>query len=175
MGKAYDLLDRHDAADRAFGRALAIVRDDDEPNPADAVAYTDTIGWRLRRGLSLDALLDEGLGRFATNKQLLWVHGCRLMERGDFETAMGVITRVLGEREPPGIDMTHGYDRRIFGVFGLQAMATCCFKLGRYGEASSYFARALEHEPDNPELRRQAEMAARMARAAAGAAPTTCD
>ena len=65
------------------------------------------------------------------------------------------------------------YDRRIFGAFGLEALATCDFKLGRYADAARYFSLALAEQPDNANLRGKAQMAERLALAGGAAGPRT--
>jgi glycosyltransferase involved in cell wall biosynthesis len=170
LGKTYDVLARPDDAARAFRKALSIVRRRERPALTDSVAYMDAIRWRFQRRLPVDRLIAEGLRYFPTNRQLLWNDACRLMERRNFRRALHVIERVLAPLRPEDTDMTVSYDRRIFGVFGMEAAATCHFKLGNYAEAAGYFARAVAEAPDNAELRGRARMVERLV-PGAGATP----
>ena len=163
LAKTYDAQNRQADAARAFRKALSIVRAREVTDAGDVVAYIDAFRWRVQRGRPPDRLLVDGLRRFPTNGQLQWNHACRLLERRDFERALAAFQALLSAHDLGVLDPTVAYDLRIFGVFGYEAMATCCFKLGRYAEAARYFARALAEEPEHAALRAKLQMAERFA------------
>lgn len=161
LGKTYDVLDRQDDAARAFRKALSIVRRRERPAPADSVAYMDAIRGRFQHGQPVDRLIAEGLRHLPKNRQLLWNDAGRLMERRNFRRALQVLERVLAAPEPGNFDPTVSYDRRLCGVFGFEAAATCHVKLGNYAEAARYFSQALAEQPDNRALRSRLQMVER--------------
>ena len=85
----------------------------------------------------------------------------------DFQAALAALIDLFSAYARDALDSAAAYDRRIFGVFGYEAMATCCFKLGQYADAARYFSQALAHDdPDSPNaaaLRAKMQMAERFA------------
>jgi tetratricopeptide (TPR) repeat protein len=51
------------------------------------------------------------------------------------------------------------YDARIFGVWSLDALGLCCFRLGRFAESARYYARAEGLTPDGGEYRAKRQLA----------------
>lgn len=139
----YADLGRGREAERAWRRAVALARARGARPPNDSIAYSGYVEWRLARRKPVDRLLDEGLRRFPRNQQLRFLKGRRLMARGRFAEAVPIFAALLRHRGGAGLDMELSYDARIFGVFALQALATCHFRLGRRRQSARYWKRAL--------------------------------
>ena len=57
------------------------------------------------------------------------------------------------------VDEAVAYDARIFGVWSLDALGLCCFRLGRFAESARYYARAEWLTPDGGEYRAKRQLA----------------
>lgn len=163
LAATYAGLDRPRDAERAWRRALLIVRSRPSPDLNDSLAFTEYVAWRRGRGESIDRLLAEGRDRFPENHQLRWLHGRRLVERKRFAQAIPMFEELLSHRHGSGLDDTVAYDRTIFGVGALDSLATCHFRLGNHGESARYYALALAEEPGSFQYEVKRQLAARLA------------
>jgi tetratricopeptide (TPR) repeat protein len=57
------------------------------------------------------------------------------------------------------VDDAVAYDEGIFGVWSLDALGLCCFRLGRFAESARYYARAEALAPDDGEYRAKRQLA----------------
>jgi glycosyltransferase involved in cell wall biosynthesis len=145
----------------AWERALAAARARPRPLPEDTLPYLALVQWRAGRDQEFEPLLAEALCRFPRNHQLMWLRGRTLMTAGRFAEAIPWFERILAAGQRDEVDRSSAYDRRLFGVFAFDALATCHFKLGHWTESRQYFERAAAEAPDNLEYRVKRALCAR--------------
>jgi glycosyltransferase involved in cell wall biosynthesis len=103
----------------------------------DALAFLGMIEWKLDHGEEVAELLEEARDRFPRNKQLLWLHGRRLMSGGRYREAIPAFQELASAQAAVSED-TYGYDKRLLTVLPYHCLATCCRKLGRVRESLKY-------------------------------------
>jgi glycosyltransferase involved in cell wall biosynthesis len=145
LAGVYAALGRTGAAERAWRRAYGLARRGTSSDLYESFAHMGYAEWRLRRGQPAGRILDEGLARFPTNLQLRWLKARWLMARRRWAEALPLLEG-LSAQDPRALDLWLPYDRRIFGVFASDSLATCHFRLKRYREAARWYARAARQE-----------------------------
>jgi tetratricopeptide (TPR) repeat protein len=165
LGSIHLALGREVEARAAWQAAIDIVRGKRRHAPEDVLPFTGLIQLELARDDPAAAmpLLDEARKRFPDLPQLDWLHGRALMESGQYERAIAAFERLLDSARQARARHHHGYDRRMFSAWPHEAIATCCFQLARYGDATRHFGRALEHDPGVQEYEVKRALSARLA------------
>ena len=86
------------------------------------------------------------------------------MAAGRLEEALRVFDELAAIDAETFVDEAVAYDARIFGVWSLDALGLCCFRLGRFAESALYYARAERLTPDGGEYRAKRQLAEARAR-----------
>jgi len=151
-------------AERAWTRALAVVRAKTYRQAEDCLPYVGLIEWEAQRGRAVEALLEEALVKFPGNLYLQYLHGRELMRAGCFAEAIPAFDRLRRSGETGDYDHSFAYDIRLLDVIPYESLATCHFKLGHYAESRSYFERAAARNPGKLEYRVKQALCARLER-----------
>ena len=149
-------------AERAWTRALAVVRQKTYRQTEDCLPYVGLIEWEARRGRAVEALLEEALVKFPGNLYLQYLHGKELMRAGRFAEAIPVFERIRRSGETGDYDHSFAYDIRLLDVIPNESLAACHFKLGHYAESGRYFERAAAQNPGKLEYRVKQALCARL-------------
>jgi cytochrome c-type biogenesis protein CcmH/NrfG len=159
LGRILAVLGDADGAADAWRRGIEVVRGRPESSTADCLLYGSLLRHELDRGQLTAGLLEEALARFPGNHQLAWLQGRRLVAEGRFEEAIRVFDALTAIDAQTFVDEAVAYDMRIFGVWSLDALGLCCFRLGRFAESARYYARAEALTPDGGEYRAKRQLA----------------
>ena len=146
-------LGRDRLAERAWKKAIALVRKKEHVQRTDSLPYAALIHWAAGKGHDVEALLQEALERFPDNLQLTWLRGRTLMSAGRFEDAIPSFERLIASGHTGEFDRSTAYDERLFGVLSYDSLATCHFRAGRYAESRRYYELAARCEPGQLEYR----------------------
>jgi glycosyltransferase involved in cell wall biosynthesis len=149
-------------AERAWSRALAVVRAKPYRQPEDCLPYVGLIEWGARRGRAVEALLEEALVKFPGNLYLQYLRGTALMRAGRFAEAIPVFEHMRLSGETGKYDHSFAYDVRLLDLIPYESLAACHFKLGHYGESRRYFERAAARDPGKLEYRVKQALCARL-------------
>lgn len=142
LGRTLAALGDPDGAAEAWRRGLEVVRRRAERDAADCLLYGSLLRHELDRGEMTPGLLEEALARFPDNHLLAWLRGRQLIAGARFEDALDVFGRLAAIDAETLSDDAVAYDVRIFGVWALDALGLCCFRLGRFADSAAYYARA---------------------------------
>jgi tetratricopeptide (TPR) repeat protein len=140
-------------AEAAWRRAIEVVRATGGRAASDSLPWFHLATFLTDRGRDVSALLDEACRAFPDNHSLTWLRARSLVAAGDFVKAMGLfdaLTRVDVEALASG---SLAFDPAIFGAGAHAALGLCAFRLGRYGESATHYARAEALAPGNLEFR----------------------
>jgi hypothetical protein len=140
-------------ARRAWRSGIEVVRRKRQLWATDCLPFVELIQDRLAGDEDASSLLDEALTLFPDEAQLLWLKGHEEMRRGRSEEALEAFELLVRRRESGQIGEELGFDRRQFSSATYAAMASCCYRLARYGDAGRYFALAERYDPDCLEYR----------------------
>jgi len=153
LANIYAALGKPRLAQRAWARALEVVRGQSFSRAEDTLPYIGLIESAARRGRDAEALLEEALQRFPRNLHLQSLRGGSLMRAGRFADAIPVFERICESGERGDYDRTFAYDVRLLDLIPYEALAICHFKLGRFTESRRYFERAVARDPEKLEYR----------------------
>jgi tetratricopeptide (TPR) repeat protein len=168
LGRALEALGDVEGAVAAWWRGIEVVRQTPRREPADSLPYVAIIGHELHAGRDPSALLAEAKQRCPGNLLLTWLEGRCLMAAGRHADAIPIFERLASVDARTLCDDALAYDVRMFGLSSYESLALCCFRLGRFAESASYYARAAAAAPDDPAHRVKRQLAlARAARAQA--------
>jgi len=156
-------------AEQAWKRGLAVSRKRRWPLPEDSLPYIGLIQWHLGKGDDVEALVTEATGRFRDNLQLVWLCGRALMSAARWGEAIACFERLVACGETEEYDRSMAYDRRLFGLFAYDSLATCHFKLGHWAVSRRYFALAAAEAPGSLEYRVKQALCARREASSASA------
>jgi glycosyltransferase involved in cell wall biosynthesis len=151
-------------AEQAWTRALDIVRKKKHDLPEDSLPYAGLVDWQVSQGRDARPLLAEGRRLFPDNVQLEWLEARILMMEGRFAEAVPLFERFVRIGETGEHDRTISYDIRLFGVLAYDALATCFFRLGKYGESRRYYELAARAEPATREYAVKRDLSAHLER-----------
>jgi tetratricopeptide (TPR) repeat protein len=158
-------------AEAAWRHAIDIVRATGARAPSDGLPWFHLATLLVERGRGAAPLLDEACEAFPDNHSLTWLRARSLVAAGDFAAAMTLfdaLSRVDVEALSAG---SLAYDPTIFGAGAHAALGLCAFRLGRFGESASHYARAEALAPGDLEFRSKrmlAEIESRRAEARSG-------
>jgi tetratricopeptide (TPR) repeat protein len=172
LGRIHLGMGNEDEARAAWQAAIDIVRRKRATAPEDLLPYASMADLEVEKGdaAAALALLEEARKRFRSQPPLDWLEGRALMEDKQYEPAIAAFNRLLDERRQTKARHYHGFDQRMFSAWPHEAIATCCFQLGRYGDAVRHFDQALEADPGIQEYEVKRSLSARLATERAGAA-----
>jgi|GEM_PF-5327016 len=146
-------------AEAAWLRAIEAGRRKQAPYERyDSLSFVGAIEYRLARGESADDCIEEAASLFPQNVQFTW-HLARLrMSQNRPREAADLLTALLAQNGAPQENESFGYDERLFGEAGYDALANCRFRLGEYVEAERCFREAAEAAPDPAPYLAKAEL-----------------
>jgi tetratricopeptide (TPR) repeat protein len=153
LGMVHLGMGQPESARAAWRSGIDVVRRKSHRWVTDSLPFVELIQHLLATGGEVDALLGEARRLFPGEQQLVWLDGHRLIRDGCLEDAVEVFERLLVERETGRVDADIGYDQRQFTSSTHAAIASCCYRLGRYADARRHYADAEKDEPDNLEYR----------------------
>jgi tetratricopeptide (TPR) repeat protein len=159
LGRALAGLGDADGAAEAWRRGIEVVRAQAAPSPADSLLYSSLLRQQFDAGQVDDALLDEARARFPANHLLDWLHGRLLMAQARLTEAIAVFEPLAAIDARAFFDPAIAYDERIFGVWAFDALGLCCWRLGRYAESASWYARAEAASPGDGQYRAKRRLA----------------
>ena len=169
LGATLQSLGDRDGAERAWRRAVEILRAQPASPLGDSLPYLDLARHLLDRKRDATALLDDACARFPDNHALAWLRARDLVERGSYEDAMPLFAR-LAQIDPDTLcDGPLAYDPSIFGANAHAALGLCAFRLARFAESAVHYARAEALAPDDLAIRRKRQLAQARATAAESA------
>jgi hypothetical protein len=164
LARAAAALGEHEEAEAAWRRATRIVEESGACGGLASLPFIDLIAYRAHRGEPTGSDLDRALHLFPDNVPLRWLLGRERLREGRAAEALAVFEDLVHLGEAGAIDPNLAFDSRIVGVYPMEALADCYFRLGRFADAVPWFARALAHNPENLELRTKAAIASARAR-----------
>ncbi|HXR55083.1 MAG TPA: glycosyltransferase [Acidimicrobiales bacterium] len=158
-------LGHEEEADAVLLEALWLVDAGERSGSIDelgALILGEAIRRRGASGEDTGELLAHGLQLYPENCAFLVLEARRLMAQQRYEPAIELVERVLeiaGRAEPSIV----AYDMRLLGETPHEIKALCLFRLGRYAEAATEYAKASELAPENASYRVKRDLAAAMA------------
>jgi len=158
LGMVYLGLGKPKSAREAWRSGIEVVRKKKQLWATDSLPFVELIQHLLATGQKVGGLLEEARLLFPEEQQLAWLNGHQMVRDGRLEDAVELFEQLLRERESGRIDTDLGYDERQFTSSTYATIASCCFQLGRYGDARRYFALAEEHDPENIEYRTKRQL-----------------
>ena len=126
---------------------------------SDAQSAASLIRLRIERGADVTDLLRDALELYPSHLSLRWIEATSALERGDTEAARPLLDMLAGIDPDAFFDRHVAYDKAIFRYLAKEALALCCFREGRFGEAAQLYRAAASHSPD----REACEIKARLA------------
>jgi tetratricopeptide (TPR) repeat protein len=146
-------LGRPESARQAWLSGIEAVRRKERLWATDCLPFVELIQHLLATGGDATALLEEARRLFPDEQQLVWLEGHRLVREGRLDEAIGEFEGLLDALEGGRVGGDIGYDRRQYTSSTHAAIASCHYRLGRYGDGARHFALAERHEPDSLEYR----------------------
>jgi len=113
------------------------------------------------------AALDRGLEMRPENPALLLLKGRALIDIGQYDEALSLLTRLPIDKPDAFFDPDMAYDLRVFGEWPLDLIGVAEFRQAHYAEARDAFAAAAvaANSPDAAKYRAKATVAAARAKA----------
>jgi glycosyltransferase involved in cell wall biosynthesis len=138
-----------DAAVETWRRAMEIARtDSDVKQRIDASLCCQTLAnFLFDAGEEALPVIDEGLALYPDHRSLLFLRARALVDRGDYEAALRILTSLMVVDAETFVDPLVSYDRRIFGDAAQQLAGVALLRMGRIGEAANSFERAAQTKP----------------------------
>jgi glycosyltransferase involved in cell wall biosynthesis len=131
---------------------------------ADSLVYAELIQLDFHDHARSDALLVEAMERYPDHAFLVWLDGQRLIRDGKFEQALSRFQSLLDwDTQPHESDAFLGYPERLFGPMAFEGLASCSFRMGRYGDSARWFKAAAQAEPERLEYRVKRDLSAKLA------------
>ncbi len=143
--------DEHGAED-AWRAAIASVKRRRTPEPGDVLPFLHLASLLVERGRDARAFLDDARARFPGDHALAWLDARVRLESGDAEGALPIFEALAGV-DPEALCGDTAWDASIFGANACAAAGLCAFRLGRYAESATHYARAEALSPGNAEFR----------------------
>jgi tetratricopeptide (TPR) repeat protein len=164
-------LGRHRASEQVLVHAIEISRAKPVVDYCGVLCYSELIGVRMARGEDVAGLITEGRHYYPDNYVLIWQEARMLVASGKPAQALANFDLLLAADQARLPDAGPSYDQRLFGEAAHEGRALCLFRLGRYAEAASAYARAEECAPGNRELSVKRELALALSHRQAAASP----
>jgi glycosyltransferase involved in cell wall biosynthesis len=140
-------------AEDAWRRGIDVVRKLATRTLPDSLPHLRLARLLLDRRRDAADLLDEGCRLFPENHALAWLAARRLVEAGDYGDAMPIFER-LAAIDPDRLDTgALAYDASIFGAHAHAALGLCAFRLGRFADSATHYARAEALAPGDAAIR----------------------
>lgn len=158
-------LGHEEEAEAVLIEALSLVEAGERSGSIDelgALIFGEAIRRRGALGEETGELVTHALALYPENCAFLVMEARRLMAQRRFEAAIERVERVLeiARRQEPSMV---AYDRRLLGETPHEIKALCLFRLGRYAEAATEYAKASELAPEDASYRVKRDLAAAMA------------
>src|SRR5262249_11994179 len=132
---------------------IDVVRGTGGRAPSDGLPWFHLATFLVDRGRDARALLAEACDAFPDNHSLTWLRARSLVAAGEFTAAMALfeaLSRIDVEALSAG---SLAFDPLIFGAGAHAALGLCAFRLGRFDESATHYARAEALAPGNLEFR----------------------
>jgi len=153
LGYALNGVGDTEGADRAWETGINHIRKKKRLEPADSQPYAELIRHRYMKGQNISELLDEAMALFPDQYLLIWLKAMILKDTNQTQEAVRLFKQLVSVDTN---DLNGGilaYDVRIFGSLSLEPLAECYYKMGRFKESASFYARVEESEPENIEYK----------------------
>ncbi len=162
LANIYTAMKKQDLAERAWRKALAVVRKRGRQSPEDIMPYLGLIERGITLGSEVSGLFTEARSLFPSSVQLQWLEGSILMRREEYKQAIPVYESLIARGRAEDFDHQAAYDLRLFGVFAYDAIACCHLRLGNYAESRHYYELAAQEEPNQLEYRVKRELCSKL-------------
>ena len=156
------------AAEEALQSAVELARAKPFLDSAGVLAYADLVATRRARGEDVTALLEEGLASYPENWSLVWQQGEILMASGHYDDALLCFEDIAAVDVSALPDQGPSYDERLFTELVHGARGLCLFRLERYDESASAYAKAAASAPDDRSYAVKHQLALALARRSRG-------
>ena len=162
LGECYMGLGYSDAAQQAWRRGLALVREGSSA-PGDVLIYADLMSMQFNDEtpvlVDMEPLHEEACEKHNEDPLIPWYSARGLLTTGEPDAALQKLNKLvaLGPEGPTGAEL--GYDRRLFGEFSWALEGSCELARGCDSKAARCFNRALSANPDSVELRTKLHLA----------------
>ena len=148
-----------EGAEQAWRRGLDAVRSRASTTAADDLPYLHLANLLLDRGRDATELLAEACRRFPDNYALLWLRARTLVDAARYDEATPLFAR-LAAIDPDALgDGPMAFDRSIFGANAHAALGLCAFRLERYAQSATHYARAEALAPGDLGIRAKRALA----------------
>jgi tetratricopeptide (TPR) repeat protein len=175
LGATYKGLGDIDRARESWHVAVASARRQRGRDWSHALSFIGLIELDAERPEVVGSLIDEAMQRFPDHPNLLWLKARALMRESRWRDAVAILEDLAAwRRRPRRSDGIVGADKRLFGLFAHDGLATCHFRLEQYKVAAYYYDLAVESAPDPMEYRVKRQLCLKLAGRAApsdGATP----
>lgn len=151
LGRTYRGLGETALALQAWQSAVAAVRRKSSRRPADSLPFIELIQHGMTHREPVPELLEEAQTLFPDDALLRWLDAHKRAADGRIEEAIATLQSLADDYQSQRLAPSIGYDPRQFTSHTYASIASCFYRLGKYGDAERYFALALRHEPDNLE------------------------
>lgn len=149
--RVLDGLGEHEEAEHVLEQAVHVARGRNG-DPLGSLVFADLVRIRHMRGEDVHGLLDEARARYPDNWLIVFLEGRRLVDRKEYEAALGRFDALLAVDVSALPDAGPSYDARIFGALAHDARGICLFRLRRFAEAAEAWEQATRAAPDDPSL-----------------------
>jgi hypothetical protein len=126
------------AAEAAWARGVALVRELAVPGPEDAMCFIELVKLGLARSEDALALIAEAKLAFPGNWMLRWLKGKALVAAGRDAEALSVF-EPLSQVDADTLISPVAFDRRLFGPWAFAEMGHCAFRLKRFDDSARYY------------------------------------
>jgi glycosyltransferase involved in cell wall biosynthesis len=151
LGVVLKALGDIEGAEESWTKAVDIVRRRRSPDIIDIQPYYELIRLKYEKGEDTSELLREADKLFLGEYLISWMRGMLYMSEGRYTEAVSVFMSLISVRAEEIEPGRLAYDKRIFGEFSFEPLATCYYKLGEYEESERYYTLASECDPGNLE------------------------
>ncbi|MGO9361825.1 MAG: glycosyltransferase [Xanthobacteraceae bacterium] len=152
LGSVLHDLGRVEEAEASWREGARLARELAEPTPDAALCAVELAKLAVVAGRDPGEAIADGFSVHPGNWMLRWLNGKALLQRGAFDEARPIF-EALAAIDPATLIDNMSYDSRIFGAGALQELAEDAFQRADYAESAALFARALERDPGQIELR----------------------
>lgn len=159
LGHVLEGLGQIEEAEEAWAHGVELARRDVD-GTTDALAYLSLIGSRIDRDEDVSELLADAKRRFPTNHYLRFLEARHHMNCKRFAEALPPLLTLAEIDGETFRDEQCAYNKELFGLPTYEALATCYFRLGDFGESAKWYGRAEALAPERADLRAKRVVAA---------------